>query len=84
MVDEDEGPCPRSFECPTCQAKPGRPCMRPSGHQAPEMHVDRLALAGLDGHGIPLGAPIGPPSRLFQPDTPGQTDLFDPDREDAA
>lgn len=52
-VSEDEGPCPRSFACPSCGAKPGSPCRRPSGHNC-DMHVGRLALAGLDGRGFPL------------------------------
>lgn len=51
-VSADEGPCPKSFECPTCYAKPGSPCMRPSGHRADRLHADRLALAGLDSKGF--------------------------------
>lgn len=49
-VSGDEGPCPRSFECPTCKAKPGSPCRRPSGHNC-TMHAGRLALAGIDARG---------------------------------
>lgn len=34
--------CPKSLTCRTCQAKPGSPCMRPSGHKAMRLHVDRI------------------------------------------
>lgn len=31
--------------CPTCQQPIGSWCQRPSGHRAPELHVDREQLA---------------------------------------
>jgi hypothetical protein len=34
--------CPRSLECPSCSAKPGASCVRPSGHRAAEIHKDRI------------------------------------------
>jgi hypothetical protein len=37
--------CPRSVVCPTCRAKPGQRCKRPSQHDAAEMHVDRWKAA---------------------------------------
>jgi hypothetical protein len=37
--------CPRSQRCPTCKAKPGAPCKRPSGHTAARLHVDRVKVA---------------------------------------
>lgn len=45
-VDADAGPCPLSFECPTCLAPRGQQCMRPSGHSGPfvETHVARRDL----------------------------------------
>jgi hypothetical protein len=43
-LSESAGPCPLSFECPTCQAKPGKWCKRPSEHRAQSLHADRLAL----------------------------------------
>jgi hypothetical protein len=43
-VAVDAGPCPLSFECPTCHAKPGQWCKRPSEHEAAELHADRLDL----------------------------------------
>jgi hypothetical protein len=43
-VANDAGPCPYSFKCPSCHAKPGQKCKRPSGHEAAEMHAERLAL----------------------------------------
>lgn len=43
-VSADAGPCPLSFTCPTCHAKPGEWCKRPSEHRAPELHADRLDL----------------------------------------
>lgn len=43
-VSGSAGPCPLSFECPTCYAKPGQKCQRPSGHEASDLHVDRLKL----------------------------------------
>jgi hypothetical protein len=43
-VPASAGPCPRSFTCPSCQAKPGEWCKRPSEHRAPSMHAERLAL----------------------------------------
>lgn len=41
-----ESPCPHDFECPTCHAKPGTHCKRPSGHKAWSPHVARYVLAG--------------------------------------
>ena len=37
----------RQVECPTCQAKPGSPCMRPSGHRVfgGQVHPARDGLA---------------------------------------
>jgi hypothetical protein len=43
-VAADAGPCPLSFTCPTCHAKPGEWCKRPSEHRATELHADRLEL----------------------------------------
>lgn len=43
-VSDDTGPCPLSFECPTCRAKPGTWCKRPSEHKAAQLHAARLAL----------------------------------------
>lgn len=43
-VADDVGPCPLSFECPTCHAPPGSKCKRPSEHEAAEMHVARRDL----------------------------------------
>lgn len=37
--------CPRAVECPDCGAKPGSPCVRPSGHRADELHKARVKLA---------------------------------------
>lgn len=37
--------CPKSITCPTCNAKPGKRCKRPSGHVAPELHATRIELA---------------------------------------
>ncbi len=37
--------CPWSLTCPTCQARPGGRCKRPSGHDAANMHADRYLLA---------------------------------------
>ena len=37
--------CPRSLDCPTCAAKPGASCKRPSGHRASELHAQRLNKA---------------------------------------
>lgn len=34
----DGSMCPQSIECPTCGAQPGRPCKRPSGHRAQQLH----------------------------------------------
>lgn len=74
IVDDGAPPCPRSFACPSCGAPPGSPCKRPSGH-ACQIHVGRLALAGLDAHGYRLDAE---PVRLFEPapeQIPGQLEL---------
>lgn len=43
-VAADAGPCPLSFKCPSCQAKPGEWCKRPSEHRASKLHADRLKL----------------------------------------
>lgn len=43
-VAADAGPCPLSFKCPHCQAKPGEWCKRPSEHRSESLHADRLAL----------------------------------------
>lgn len=45
------GPCPLSLKCPTCQARPGVKCRRPSGHDC-QMHVTRFRLAEKD---LPVG-----------------------------
>lgn len=37
--------CPRSVVCPTCSAGPGRPCRRPSGHRADQLHAGRIEYA---------------------------------------
>lgn len=37
--------CPRSIACPTCGAKRGAPCVRPSGHRAAELHAARIEQA---------------------------------------
>jgi len=34
--------CPRSIECPRCGAFCGHPCKRPSGHRAPQLHMERV------------------------------------------
>lgn len=61
QVAEDAGPCPYSFECPTCGAKPGSKCKRPSGHEAAEVHRARIDLehAAKDAERTP--APSLPP-----------------------
>lgn len=41
-------PCPHVFTCPDCHAGPGNLCRRPSGHEAPELHAARVALARAD------------------------------------
>ncbi|MCX4682273.1 hypothetical protein OG413_44640 [Streptomyces sp. NBC_01433] len=38
--------CPLSLRCPSCAEPAGRPCRRPSGHQAAETHAPRLRAAG--------------------------------------
>lgn len=55
---------PRDFECETCGARPGSPCVRPSEHTvfASGFHAPRRAVAGLaDG-------PIHP-DRYIKPGT---------------
>jgi hypothetical protein len=42
------GPCPWSVTCPTCQARPGARCRRPSGHPAMDLHAARIELAERD------------------------------------
>jgi hypothetical protein len=39
------GVCLFSLECPTCHAKGGAWCTRPSGHRAMDIHEDRLRTA---------------------------------------
>ena len=34
--------CAMSLQCPTCSAKAGMTCKRPSGHKAAEIHKDRV------------------------------------------
>lgn len=43
-VIEGAGPCPLSFECPTCHVPPREWCKRPSEHRAPELHSARRRL----------------------------------------
>ncbi len=43
-VPVDAGPCPLSLECPTCKAKPGQWCGRPSEHRAAQLHRARVDL----------------------------------------
>lgn len=47
------GTCPRALECPTCHAKPGARCSRPSEHSGPmiAVHAARIEAAELDGAG---------------------------------
>jgi hypothetical protein len=33
------------LECPTCSAKAGLSCKRPSGHRASEIHAERIKAA---------------------------------------
>ena len=48
-------PCPQSFVCPVCGAKPGIPCHHPSGHI--DMHPERRRRAeGPDTQETPLDA----------------------------
>jgi hypothetical protein len=42
----ERSPCPHDFECPTCLARIGTHCKRPSGHKAWTPHVKRYELAG--------------------------------------
>ena len=37
--------CFKAVVCPSCQAAPGRSCIRPSGHKASEIHADRIKAA---------------------------------------
>lgn len=37
--------CPKSIACPTCGARPGARCKRPSGHAAAELHDKRVGAA---------------------------------------
>lgn len=37
--------CPKSIVCPQCGSGPGTRCKRPSGHDAAELHHDRIAEA---------------------------------------
>lgn len=37
--------CPKSLPCPTCGARSGDSCRRPSGHRADRLHADRIAAA---------------------------------------
>jgi hypothetical protein len=34
--------CAKSLTCPTCDAKPGQECKRPSGHKAAALHKARV------------------------------------------
>lgn len=36
--------------CPSCRAKPGSQCRRPSGHRAAQYHAERDILADRQGH----------------------------------
>lgn len=56
-------------ECPTCRAKPGVLCRRPSEHECP-VHAtrDRLAMESVPGYGR---CPAGKTVR-----TPQQANLF--------
>jgi hypothetical protein len=42
-------PDPRAVQCPTCHAKPGSPCRRPSGHNVfgGDVHAERRAAAAV-------------------------------------
>jgi deoxycytidylate deaminase len=37
--------CYKAVGCPSCSAKVGQSCVRPSGHKASRIHADRVALA---------------------------------------
>lgn len=37
--------CPKSITCPRCQATRGKRCRRPSGHDAAELHAERIEEA---------------------------------------
>lgn len=41
----DGSTCPKSLTCPDCGRGPGRRCVRPSGHDADELHASRVRLA---------------------------------------
>jgi len=63
--------------CPSCHAKVGSGCKRPSGHQAQHVHAarDLLALATVLGYGpCPAAEPIAAPQRRATP-TNGTTQL---------
>lgn len=38
---------PKDYRCPTCNAQPGAPCKRPSGHTIPfgDFHMERRDLS---------------------------------------
>lgn len=54
--------CPKSIVCPTCAAKPGESCRRPSGHRASTMHASRWQKSE-SGFASPLPSalPFGEP-----------------------
>ena len=55
--------------CPTCRVDVGRWCLRPSGHRATELHIDRehaaLAAGVLRKCPGPVGAPAPPKGGQF-------------------
>jgi hypothetical protein len=72
--------CPRSLACPTCGARPGRRCKRPSEHQAATMHAARWQAAERMDRAA-LG--VGP---VRQPGAPGAARVagLEPVRQRAA
>lgn len=50
-ADCELGVCPKSIVCPTCRAKPGQRCRRPSEHSGPmvAIHATRIEAAELPG-----------------------------------
>jgi hypothetical protein len=65
--------CPKSQPCPTCFVPAGRKCRRPSGHEAPQLHADRILAA----ESIDRAKGLGPESLIpgWVDDMPGQTTL---------
>jgi len=45
---DPDSTCPKSIPCPTCRAKSGRRCKRPSGHPAQRLHAARIEAAEAD------------------------------------